>query len=155
MMKRSAGILPYKIIDNKLYVYLEHPGGPYLSSINKWSICKGEYEKNENALTAALREFEEETSFKINKDKLFFLASEKQSNNKLITIFAINQDIDPKLMKSNTFTIEYPKNSGKFQEFPEMDKASWFEIDEAIKVVFKGQIKVLEKLKDKYINNIL
>ena len=154
MMKRSAGILPFKVVDNKLFVYLEHPGGPYWKCINKWSICKGEYNK-EKAIDAAIREFEEETSFKIDKNKLFFIGSKKQSNNKLITIFGTNIDLDPSKMKSNTFKIEYPANSGIFKEFPEMDEAKWFNIEDALSVIFDGQKSILIKLNQMFIDNLL
>ena len=73
-MKRSAGILPYKIENKRMYVYLEHPGGPYWKGINKWSICKGEYNiKNEKAIDAAVREFYEESGSKIEKGEILYL----------------------------------------------------------------------------------
>ena len=107
-MKRSAGILPFKIVDNKLFVYLEHPGGPYWQDKDLWSICKGEY-SNEKAIDAAIREFKEETNFEINKKDLFFIGSEKQeSTNKLVTIFGVETDFDVKKMSSNTFKLELP-----------------------------------------------
>lgn len=147
MLKRSAGILPYKYINNKLYVYLEHPGGPYYKNRDIWSICKGEYTK-EKAIDAAIREFREESGKSISKDKLLFLKTHKVNNRKLVTVFITEIDIDPSKMKSNTFTKEYPKNSGKIEEFPEMDKANWFSIDEAYKKIYKSQIPFLLKLEE-------
>lgn len=148
MMKRSAGILPFKIEQNEIYVYLEHPGGPYWQDIDKWSICKGEY-KDEKAIDAAVREFKEETNFSVNKQKVFFLGSKKQqATNKLVIVFAVNQDIDPSMMKSNYFKLEWPPLSGTIQEFPEMDKASWFNINEAKDKIFAGQLIFLNKLVD-------
>ena len=144
-MKRSAGILPYKYIDNKLYVYLEHPGGPYYENRDIWSICKGEYIE-EKPIDAAIREFKEESGVTISKDKLSFLSSHKVHNNKLVTIFTTNTDIDPSRMTSNTFTKEYPKGSGIIQEFPEMDKGQWFSIEDAYKKIVKSQIPFLSKL---------
>ena len=146
-MKRSAGILPYKYIDNKLYVYLEHPGGPYYQNRDIWSICKGEYTK-EKAIDAAIREFREESGKSISKEKLLFLKTHKVNNRKLVTVFITEIDIDPSKMKSNTFTKEYPKNSRKIEEFPEMDKANWFSIDEAYKKIYKSQIPFLLKLEE-------
>ena len=148
-MKRSAGILPYKIENGILKVYLEHPGGPYFENKDKWGICKGEYE-SEKAIDAAVREFKEETSFDINKDELIFIGSSKQANNKLAVIFGINIDLDCSKMKSNTFKLEWPPNSGKINEYPEMDKGGWFTISEAKTKIFKGQLKILEKLEEKY-----
>lgn len=154
-MKRSAGILPYKIEDNKLKVYLEHPGGPYWQGKDRWSICKGEYTE-ERAIEAAIREFHEETGTKVEEGELEFLGSQKlSSTNKLIIIFIINKDIDVTKMKSNTFTIEYPIGSGEFREFPEMDEARWFTIDEAKAKIFKGQEKILDKLEERYNNGYL
>ena len=144
-MKRSAGILPYKYENNKLYVYLEHPGGPFYENKDTWSICKGEYEK-EKAIDAAIREFKEESGFTIKKENLSFLSSHKVHKHKLVTVFITNIDLDPSKMTSNTFTKEFPKGSGNIQEFPEMDKGQWFEIDEAYQKIFKSQIPFLHKL---------
>lgn len=147
-MKRSAGILPYKFEAGILYVYLEHPGGPYWENVDSWSICKGEY-KAEKAIDAAIREFHEEAGVKIPKEKMFFIGSKKQmSTNKLVVVFAAEYDIDPEAMNSNKFSIEWPPNSGEIKEFPEMDRAAWFTIDEAINKVFNGQQIFLNKLKD-------
>jgi predicted NUDIX family NTP pyrophosphohydrolase len=144
-MKRSAGILPYKYENNKLYVYLEHPGGPFYENIDTWSICKGEYVK-EKAIDAAIREFKEESGFSIDKKNLSFLSSRKVNSQKIVTVFITKTDIDPSKMTSNTFTKEYPKGSGKICEFPEMDEGKWFSIDEAYKKIFKSQIPFLYKL---------
>lgn len=146
MMKRSAGILPYKIEDDNLYVYLEHPGGPYWVEKDLWSICKGEF-KNEKAIEAAIREFNEETGTLINREKLFFIGSKKQqATNKLVIVFGVEQDIDPTKMKSNKFKLEWPPESGIINEFPEMDKAAWFRIEEAYDKIFSGQQVFLKKL---------
>ena len=142
MLKRSAGILPYKIVDNKIYVFLAHPGGP--ENIEKWSICKGEYDRKEKAINASIREFYEETSYKLNKDDLKYLYSKKINPRKIATVFIINKDLDTNI-KSNDFTwIDNKK-------YPEMDKANWFEINDAYKVINKSQYKFLDKLGN-YIN---
>lgn len=149
-MRRSAGILPYKVVNNEIFVYLEHPGGPYWQGKDLWSICKGEY-TNEKAIDAAIREFKEEANIEINKDDLFFIGSEKQeATNKLVTVFGVETDFDYSKMSSNTFTLEWPPSSGEYHEFPEMDEGRWFSIDEAEKKILKGQRKFLEKL-----NNII
>ncbi len=143
-MKRSAGILPYKIVDNEIYVYLEHPGGPYLKGIERYSICKGEFENHEGPYKAALREFKEESGFDLSKEKLTYLTSHKVSNSKLVIMFTLNIDLDPTKMKSNTFEKTFP--NGVVKEFPEMDKACWFKIDKAKEVIFESQIFFLERL---------
>ena len=134
MMKHSAGVLVYKIENQELKVLLCHMGGPYWQEkdIGAWSIPKGEYKK-EKAIDAAIREFQEETSFSIQKENLSFLGSKKQSSNKLVTIFSGIEKFDPSQAKSNTFTMEWPKGSGKIQEFPEMNRAEWLPILEAKK----------------------
>lgn len=150
MMKHSAGILIYKICNNRIKVLLCHMGGPYWQNIDKgaWSIPKGEFKK-EKAIDAATREFQEETGFYVDKYKLNFLGSKKQSNNKLVTIFFTTQEFDTTKSKSNTFTKEWPKGSGNFQEFPEMDRAEWLDIEEAKRKILKGQVYFLSKLESK------
>lgn len=155
-MKRSAGIVPYKIIDGKLFVYLAHPGGPFWEGKDEWSICKGEYDrKKETALNAAKREFGEETGHQLKNNNLLFLGSSKQKSKKLITIFAVHEEIDASKIKSNTFIREYPFGSGIKREFPEMDKAKWFLLSEAMEKVFFGQKVILRKLNEMYEENLL
>lgn len=137
MMKRSAGILPYKYIDNELYVYLEHPGGPFWEGVDKWSVVKGEYD-NEKAINAARREFLEESGFDINED-LEYLGSFKLKN-KLVIMFCLEKDLDVTKMKSNTFIRDA-------KEYNEMDEARWFSIDEASLKVFNRQRKIIDRLK--------
>ena len=136
-MKRSAGILPYKYIDNELYVYLEHPGGPFWEGVDKWSVIKGEYD-NEKAINAARREFLEESGFDIKED-LEYLGSFKLKN-KLVIMFCLEKDLDVTKMKSNTFIRDA-------KEYNEMDEARWFSIDEASLKVFNRQRKIIDRLK--------
>ena len=137
MMKRSAGILPYKYIDNELYVYLEHPGGPFWEGVDKWSVVKGEYD-NEKAINAARREFLEESGFDIKED-LEYLGSFKLKN-KLVIMFCLEKDLDVTKMKSNTFIRDA-------KEYNEMDEARWFSIDDASLRVFNRQRKIIDRLK--------
>lgn len=150
MMKHSARILVYEIEDNRTKVLLCHMGDPYWQNINQgaWSIPKGEFKK-EKAMDATIREFQEETGFHIDKYKLNFLGSKKQSNSKLVTVFSAIQDFDTAKAKSNAFTKEWPKVSGKFQEFPEMDRAEWLDIEMAKRKILKGQVYFLPKLEGK------
>lgn len=145
MLKRSSGILVYRKIDNEIEILLCHMGGPYFKNKDKWSLPKGEY-KEEKAIDAAMREFNEETSFKINKEKLSFLGSFKQKSKKLVTIFYTEGNYDETKAFSNTFKKEYPKGSGIIKEFPEMDKYAWMNIKEAKEKIIKGQIYFINKL---------
>ena len=148
-MKRSAGILTYRVKNNQIEVFLEHMGGPYWQKKDEgaWSIPKGEY-KEEQAIEAAIREFREETGFEIEKENLEFLASIKQDSQKLVTTFVVCHDFDEKAIKSNYFEIEWPPKSGKKVMFPEMDRAEWFTLPEAKKKILKGQVPFIEKLEE-------
>lgn len=141
MMKHSAGILPYKYIDSELYVYLEHPGGPFWKDKDKWSIVKGEY-INEKALNAALREFKEESGFDL-EGNLEYMGSFKLKH-KLLVMFMVEEDLDVTKMKSNTFKRMF---NGTLCEFPEMDEARWFKIDDAYNYIFDRQRKVLDRIR--------
>lgn len=147
MSEHSAGILAYKYVEKKLNVMLAHPGGPFWAKkdVASWSIPKGLLEKDEDAMSAARREFEEETGCKIEKE-LTELGTIKQPSKKQITIYAVEMDIDVEKVKSNFFEMEWPPKSGNMQSFPENDKAEWFSIELARKKIFKGQIGFLDKL---------
>lgn len=146
MPVHSAGIIAYKFFEGRLMVMLAHPGGPFWAKKDSasWSIHKGLVEEGEEIIEAAKREFEEETGCKI-KNELIELGTIKASN-KIITIFAVNMDIDVSKVKSNTFEMEWPPKSGKTAEFPENDRSEWFFAEEARKKIFKGQIGFLDKL---------
>lgn len=147
MAEHSAGILSYKYVDGKLEVMLAHPGGPFWAKKDEaaWSIPKGLQEADETILNTAKREFEEETGCKIQKE-LLKLGTIKQPSKKLITIFAVEMEIDTDKVKSNLFEMEWPPKSGIIQKFPENDKAQWFTLEEARKKIFKGQRGFLDKL---------
>ena len=149
-MKRSSGILVYKKDNDKIKVLLCHPGGPYWENmfLHSWGIPKGELDKNEKGIDAAKREFKEETNITID-DELRYLYTKKVSNNKLVTIFFIEKNLDLKDCKSNTFTLEWPKGSNIIKEYPENDKFEWIELDEAYDLIFKQQTIFLDKLKEK------
>lgn len=149
-MKKSAGILVYKIEDNIIKVLLCHFGGPYWQNtdIGGWSLSKGEVNKSEKIIDTAKREFEEETNLKINTS-IDYLGSKKISRKKLAIMFYTKADFDLSDCKSNTFELEYPKGSGKKQTFPEMDKYEWMDIDKAKKKIIKNQLFFLNKLESK------
>lgn len=149
-MKRSAGILLYKKENNTLQVLLAHFGGPYWENQEKgaWSLQKGEIEKNEKAIQAAKREVEEETNLKI-KNPIAFLAAKKVSHKKLAILFYSYFDGDISSFKSNTFLMEYPKNSNQWKEVEEMDKIAWFSIDKAKEYIHPTQLFFLNRLEEK------
>jgi predicted NUDIX family NTP pyrophosphohydrolase len=147
MKKRSAGILAYRRRDGALEFFLVHPGGPFWKNKDDgaWSIPKGEYESDEEALTAAQREFAEETGLRIS-GTFTPLASVKIASGKVIEAWAIEHDLDPAAIRSNTFEIEWPPRSGKRRAFPEVDRAAWFAAPEALGKVTKGQVPLLREL---------
>jgi predicted NUDIX family NTP pyrophosphohydrolase len=147
MGKRSAGLLMFRRCDSEIEVFLVHPGGPFWKKKDEgaWSMPKGEYEQGEDPLDAAKREFEEETGIKPGGE---FIALDqiKQPSGKIITAWAFEGDCLPKTLRSNTFSIEWPPESGHEQEFPEVDRAEWFTLDHARKRIAKGQIGFLDQL---------
>ncbi|MGE0056852.1 MAG: NUDIX domain-containing protein [Dehalococcoidia bacterium] len=145
---RSGGLLMYRIRDGELQVLLGHPGGPFWTKkdLGAWSIPKGEIDEGEEPLQTAIREFEEETGFRV--DGMFLPLSEvRQSGGKTVHAWAVEGDIDPATLTSNTFSLEWPPKSGNVAEFPELDRVEWFSIEEAGRRVLKGQLPLLEELR--------
>lgn len=147
MSKTSAGILPYRIRANRLEVLLVHPGGPFWAKkdLGAWSIAKGEYSESEDAFQAALREFREETG-STPSGPFIKLAQRKQPSGKIIDVWATQADWDASTLVSNTFSMEWPKGSGRFRDFPEVDRAEWFDLPEALRRILPGQRGFLEEL---------
>jgi predicted NUDIX family NTP pyrophosphohydrolase len=147
--KRSAAMLVYRFdAAGGLEVLIAHMGGPFWArkDAGAWSIPKGEYEPPEEALPAARREFEEEMGSPPPAGNYLELGEAKQSNGKIVTTFAVLGDHDLSTFSSNTFELEWPRGSGRIQEFPEMDRAAWFPIETAKLKLVKGQIPILTKL---------
>lgn len=136
--------------DNELEVLLVHPGGPFWKNKDQgaWSVPKGEFTDSENPLDAAIREFEEETGVKLNGN-FIELEQIKQKGGKLVLTWAIEDDLDPAAIRSNTFQMEWPPKSGKRIEVPEIDKASWFPLELAKEKINPAQQALLEDLKQK------
>jgi len=148
MVKNSAGILMYRFREGSLEVFLVHPGGPFWAKKDEgaWSIPKGEFDIDTEApLEAAKREFEEETGYAI-AGEFIPLDNLKQSSMKIVHAWAIAGDCDAAKIKSNTFAMEWPPRSGKQQEFPEVDRAEWFDIETAKIKILKGQRAFIDKL---------
>jgi predicted NUDIX family NTP pyrophosphohydrolase len=142
----SAGILMYRKNKDHIEVLLVHPGGPYWAKkdMGAWSVPKGEFEEGD-PLTHARREFEEETGRKISGD-FKALTPLKQKSGKLIHAWMIEGDFDPGELQSNLFKMEWPPRSGKFREFPEVDRAEWFSIQAAVEKIVPGQAGFIEEL---------
>jgi predicted NUDIX family NTP pyrophosphohydrolase len=148
MIRQSAGILVYRIsADGALEVFLAHPGGPYWFRKDEgaWTIPKGEFEADEEPLSAATREFEEETGFEA-VGPFIELGTITQRGGKIVYAWAVEGDFDPSRIKSNTFSIEWPSGSGRQKDFPEIDKAGWFSIDEARIKMKPEQFELVERL---------
>ncbi len=147
MPKLSAGILLYRKNSGRLEVFLVHPGGPFWKNkdLGAWSIPKGEYEIGEDPLAAARREFVEETGHSLPDGKLVPLTELKQPSGKIVLAWALEGDC-PVDVHSNLFTLEWPPNSGKHVDFPEVDRAGWFEIGEARARLLPGQLGFLDQL---------
>jgi predicted NUDIX family NTP pyrophosphohydrolase len=153
MAKLSAGILMFRRPAGEPEVLLVHPGGPFWrkKDLGAWSIPKGEYEENEDALAAARREVEEETGLRPIGD-LISLGQVRQAGGKLVTAWALETDCDASACRSNSFTLEWPKGSGKMHEFPEIDRAEWFGLAMAREKILKGQVAFLERLAEKVLS---
>jgi predicted NUDIX family NTP pyrophosphohydrolase len=147
MPRISAGLLIYRIRDGVLQVLLAHPGGPLFrrKDDGAWSIPKGEVEPGEDLLAAAQREFEEETGIRP-KGPFVALAPIQQKGGKIVYGWAFEGDCHPQAIKSNTFTMEWPPRSGRQAEFPEIDRAEFFEIETAKRKIKAAQVPLLEEL---------
>ena len=149
-MKRSAGILLFRSNKAALEVLLVHPGGPYWANkdAGAWSIPKGEYSEGEDALSAAKREFAEETGAHVDGE-FFPLGEVKQAGGKIVQVWALKGDLDPSLIRSNTFALEWPPRSGSVREFPEVDSAGWFLMPVAKQKLLSGQREFLARLSNR------
>lgn len=147
MGKKSGGILPFRFRDSRLEVMLVHPGGPFWEGKDAaaWSISKGLFEEGESPLEAAKREFREETGFEVDGD-FIELGRIRQPSGKIVFAWAVEKDLDETKMVSNKFSLEWPKRSGIVREYPEIDRACWFEIDLARKKILKGQQGFIDRL---------
>jgi predicted NUDIX family NTP pyrophosphohydrolase len=143
--RRSAGIVLYR---NAIEVLLVHPGGPFFAKKDAgvWSIPKGEYEDGDDPLACALREFEEELGTALEADSPIELGTIVQRGGKHVIAWAVEGDLDPSSAHSNTFTMEWPPRSGRQQEFPEVDRAEWFSVQEAREKLVPAQVELLDRL---------
>jgi predicted NUDIX family NTP pyrophosphohydrolase len=137
----------YRYGDGNPEVFLVHPGGPYWArkDLGAWSIPKGEYSSDEDPLAAAKREFQEETGLTA-EGPFRALTEIRQRGGKYVRAWAVEGDCDPADIRSNTWTMEYPPNSGVYKEFPEIDRAAWFGLDQARKKILLSQQPLLDEL---------
>jgi len=149
-LKKSAGILLYRKINNLVEVCLVHPGGPFWKNKDEgaWSIPKGEFNDDEDALEAAKRELQEETGIKC-YGTFIQLTPIKQKAGKLVYAWAHEKNIDADKIKSNTFQMEWPPKSGLQKTFFEIDKAQWFKPDEARQKINASQAEFIDELLNK------
>lgn len=146
--KISAGILLYKHEGSEVAVMLVHPGGPFWAKKDKgaWSIPKGEVADEEDNLTAAKREFGEETGGLLPDEGFIDLGDAKVTSSKILHVWALERDFDTAQIKSNGFEMDWPPKSGRKQSFPEVDKAAWFSAAEAMVKLHGGQTVFIERL---------
>ena len=148
MPKRSAGLLVYRRVEGEPEVLLVHPGGPYWAKKDDgaWSLPKGEYEPDEDPLDVAVREFEEELGIEPPEAKEpTFLGDVRQPGGKLVSAWAVEGEVDVSDVRSNTFTMEWPPRSGRTAEFPEVDRAGWFDLETARRKLLRGQLGLLDR----------
>jgi len=140
VVAKSAGLLLYRHRQGASEVFLVHPGGPFWATkdAGAWSIPKGEFEPTEDPLAAARREFTEETGFEAEGD-FVPLTPLKQKSGKIVHAWAVQMDCDPAHVRSNTFT-------WKGREFPEVDRAAWFDLETAKRKILPGQQGFLDEL---------
>ena len=148
MPKHSAGIVLYRPAKKGWEVLIVHPGGPFWAKKDKaaWSIPKGEYAPEEDALAAAKREFTEEIGSPPPDGDYLDLGEVKQPSGKLVHVWALQHDFDLANFKSNMFEMEWPPRSGQKQQFEEADKAAWVSLATATVKLVKGQVAFIEKL---------
>lgn len=145
--KQSAGLLMFRRTDEEIEVFLVHPGGPFWAKKDEgaWTIPKGEFDNDEDALSAARREFHEETGFTAQEPYLD-LGSVKQKSGKVVYAWAFAGDCDPEQLVSNTCAIEWPPRSGNRMVISEVDRGAWFSVRNAAQIIRQEQRDLLSRL---------
>ena len=144
----SAGLLLHRRRGDDVEVLIGHPGGPFWARKDDgaWSIPKGECASGEDPWEVARREFAEEIGQPAPDGPVLDLGAVKQPSGKVLTVFAVAADLDVSNVRSNTFTLEWPKGSGRIREFPEIDRAAWLPTQQAEAKLLKGQRVFLSRL---------
>jgi predicted NUDIX family NTP pyrophosphohydrolase len=137
----------YRRTGDEPEVFLVHPGGPFWATKDHgaWTIPKGEYDRDEDPLAAAQREFHEETGF-VATGPFVELGSIRQVSGKIVIAWAFEGDCDPALLVSNTCEVEWPPRSGRHLEIPEVDRGRWLSIKKAHRRIRKEQRPLLDAL---------
>jgi predicted NUDIX family NTP pyrophosphohydrolase len=140
----------YRQRDGRLEVLLVHPGGPFWQKKDDgaWSIPKGELTENEDGMEVARREFQEELGSAAPDGEAMPLGEVRQAGGKVVSAWALPGDLDVTRMTSNTFEIEWPPHSGKMQQFPEVDRAGWFDLDTARRKLLPAQRAFIDRLEE-------
>ncbi len=144
-MPISSGILVYRHKNEQIEFLLLKPGGPFYKNKDEgsWTIPKGSSKEGEELIETALREFEEETGISLISSSLKYLGKFKTSKIKSVEVFFSCEAIDIAKLTSNQFEIEYPKNSGNFKSFSEIEKGEWFTLDNALEKIMSGQKQIV------------
>ncbi|MCW8194736.1 NUDIX domain-containing protein [Proteobacteria bacterium 005FR1] len=145
-MKKTAGIIAFRRNHDSIDLFLVHPGGPFwvAKDVHAWSVPKGEFSE-EDALTAAKREFREETGQLIEGE--FTALPPQKAQGKTFYLYAVESSApDPDIVQSNTFELEWPPKSGYMQQFPEVDRAAWVPLEQAPLKLHKNQQFILQQL---------
>jgi predicted NUDIX family NTP pyrophosphohydrolase len=151
MPRLSSGLLLYRRGGDGVEVLLVHPGGPFWARRDDgaWSVPKGEHGPDEDPLAVAIREFGEELGAPPPLDRPpASLGELRQPSGKRITAWAAEGDLDVRAVHSNTFTMEWPPRSGRTSEFPEVDRAAWFDLEAARRKLVPGQVGFVDRLSD-------
>lgn len=148
MTKRSAGLLLWRRVPADLEVLLGHPGGPLFAGRDEgiWSVPKGEYLPDEEPQAAAYREFAEELGVAPPDGEPLPLGEVAQRSGKIVTVWAQQGDFDPAAIHSNLFTMQWPPHSGRLQQFPELDRVAWFDLETARRKLAPAQVPYVDRL---------
>src|SRR6185436_15704285 len=146
-MTISAGILLYRITLNKTDVFLAHPGGPFWRNKDDgaWTIPKGQQNPDEDLLATARREFQEETGV-VPAAPFVSLGSIRLKSGKTVHAWAWEGDADPARIVSNETRTEWPRGSGRYLTFPEIDRCAWFDPDTARLKINPAQAELITRL---------
>ena len=146
--RTSAGILLFRRRGTRLEVLLGHNGGPYFARKDDghWTVLKGEVEPGEDLASVARREFAEETGHPLPDGPMIELGRIRQRSGKVVLAWAVEGDLDPDTVVSNTFELEWPPRSGRIQEFPEIDRVGWFGLSSARAKIKAAQEPFLDRL---------
>ncbi|HEX2370244.1 MAG TPA: NUDIX domain-containing protein [Acidimicrobiia bacterium] len=145
---RSSGLLVYRVGSGEVEVLLAHPGGPFWQKRDEgaWSVVKGEIADGEDPLSAARREFEEETGLTPPSGPATPLGSITQKAGKVVEVWAVEGVVDPDSVVPGTFRMEWPPRSGRFADFPEVDRVAWFDPNSARNKLNPAQVELLDRL---------